>query len=61
MSAAQIEFRPRWRAKAPAWAQEQWQRYSSACQKWCAQNRIGLSLETDAHFQQEISRDALPG
>ena len=43
----------RWRAKAPAWAKEQWKRYSDACQAWCKQNSIRFSLEHDAHIEEE--------
>ena len=51
----------RWRAKAPAWALDQWQRYADACRAWCAQNRIRFSLEHDAHFHEERAGAAKPG
>jgi hypothetical protein len=43
----------RWRAKAPAWAREQWQRYADACRAWCKQNNIRFSLEHDARIEEE--------
>jgi len=43
----------RWRAKAPAWAREQWQRYADACRAWTKQNNIRFSLEHDAHIEEE--------
>jgi hypothetical protein len=44
----------RWEAKAPEWAQTQWQRYAEACEQWCSKNHIAFSLEADAHFQQGV-------
>ena len=46
----------RWRAKAPAWALDQWPRYSEACRAWCKQNSIRFSLEHDAHFEEERAK-----
>lgn len=43
----------RWLALAPAWAKDQWQIYHDACQRWCQQNRIPITLTADAHFSEE--------
>ena len=43
----------RWRAQAPAWAREQWPRYSQSCRLWCLNNHVAFSLVEDANFQEE--------
>jgi len=43
----------RWQAIAPAWARGKWAVYEQACRTWCGQNRIPISLVSDAHFQEE--------
>jgi len=43
----------RWWTLAPEWAREQWQRYLEACQLWCQQERIPISVVGDAHFYEE--------
>jgi hypothetical protein len=55
LSGKQVYFpnEQRWRAKAPLWAREQWQRYADACRAWCKQNNIRFSLEHDAHIEEE--------
>jgi hypothetical protein len=43
----------RWSALAPPWALDHWQTYHNACQAWCRQNRIPMTLTPDAHFYEE--------
>jgi hypothetical protein len=43
----------RWLAVVPAWAKDKWVIYLEACQNWCKENRIPISVVDDAHVQEE--------
>jgi hypothetical protein len=43
----------RWLEMAPAWARDKWPTFHEACQKWCQQNRIPITVTDDAHFYEE--------
>lgn len=40
----------RWLAIAPAWANGKWQIYHDACNLWCQQERIPITVTPDALF-----------
>ena len=44
-----------WRAKAPAWALDQWQRYADARRAGGAEQHP-LLVEHDAHFEEERAK-----
>ena len=39
----------RWTTQVPAWAKNRWQAFLTASERWCAAERIPLSLVDDAH------------
>ena len=43
----------RWLECAPNWAKDKWQIYIDACQDWCRQKKIPISMTDDAHFYEE--------
>ena len=45
--------RERWKTQVPSWALDQWEDYHRACQLWCGQNRIPMSVVDDAHVSSE--------
>lgn len=46
-------YENRWKAIAPIWAKEKWEEYLEACQIWCIECKIPLSIIGDAHFYEK--------
>ena len=46
----------RWITQVPDWAKDQWQVYMTACELWCKENRIPISIVDDAHVSAEKNK-----
>ncbi|HNR49623.1 MAG TPA: hypothetical protein PKN14_10290 [Bacteroidia bacterium] len=42
-----------WKNNVPAWATNQWKHFYSECSKWCAANKIPITLTPDALVYEE--------
>jgi hypothetical protein len=40
---------PRWVTQVPSWATDRWQEFLTACEQWCASERMPISIVGDAH------------
>jgi hypothetical protein len=43
----------KWVASVPDWAKEKWEIYSEACNEWCTNNKIPITITDDAHVYEE--------
>jgi len=44
-----------WLTSVPEWAKPKWQTYLEACQDWCAQNKIPITIVDNALVYEEKS------